>query len=631
MYLKVQLEFYLGLTTQHCQQLAHVGVAGLILAGAGGSLATAAVCGSIAALAASSISGIWKRISTKDPTQAAAIERVAKLIEKDQRWVSVFGPDDIDMETVTRACDVIAKYGALYWPQPDAVARVVGAEGKWPDAVAAHVVDAIVEREPSAVFLCAKTGETFAREIALKAVASALSAAVSEQSYFKTLQPDLMMETLGVVGEVRADVLAIGDNLSSFVHALGQINLELFRLGIIDEKLDALRVAQEAARRESRDGHEETHALLRQLLAQQQTKQPVALPDPASEQTYVQAIEGLLAASGGARKRAAEKLTATPPDPDGALVELRQLAAQGEDGVQDAAQTYREIGVVAFFTNTQESLGAWKRVTELAPDDADAYNQLGHLYRRLGDLFAAEKAYKEVLSLGHQSADKMLLAVAYGNLGLIEKTRGNLDAAEAYHKKSLAIEKELGRKEGMASDYGNLGLIEKTRGNLDAAEAYLKKSLSLNEALGRKEGMANQYGNLGLIEQTRGNLEAAETYLKKSLAIEIELGRKEGMASDYGNLGLIEQTRGNLEAAEAYLKKSLAIEKELGRKEGMANAYGNLGGVEKTRGNLDAACLYWRKAHDLFAQIGMPHMAERVAAQLRDAGCDDPSGEAGAP
>ena len=39
---------------------------------------------------------------------------------------------------------------------------------------------------------------------------------------------------------------------------------------------------------------------------------------------------------------------------------------------------------------------------------------------------------------------------------------------------------------------------------------------------------------------------------------------------------------------------------------------GNLGILAKTRGDLDAARGYWRRSVDLFAEIGVPHMVERV-------------------
>jgi len=76
------------------------------------------------------------------------------------------------------------------------------------------------------------------------------------------------------------------------------------------------------------------------------------------------------------------------------------------------------------------------------------------------------------------------MANAYGNLGIVYKTRGDLKAAEDMHKKALAINEELGRKEGMANAYGNLGIVYNARGDLKAAEGMYKKALAIFTSIG---------------------------------------------------------------------------------------------------------------------------------------------------
>ena len=310
------------------------------------------------------------------------------------------------------------------------------------------------------------------------------------------------------------------------------------------------------------------------------------------------------------------------------IAEEKELA--GSEANKQAAEAWRHIGALAFLHDTEKALRAYAKSTELDPDDPDGWNQLGHLQMRVGNLDAAEKSFKKVLSLGNRSIDKAVIAAATGNLGLIHRTRGDLDTAEEMHLKSLEIETELGCKEGMASVYGNLGLIHRTRDDLDTAEEMHRKALEINQDLGRKEGMANQYGNLGLIHGRRGDLEKAEEMLRKSLEIHKDLGHKEGMASVYGNLGLIHGRRGDLEKAEEMLRKSLEINQDLGRKEGMASDYGNLGVVEKERGNTKKACDFLRRARDLFAEIGMAPEVEKTNRLMTEAGCEgiDKSGGA---
>ncbi|MCP4555921.1 MAG: tetratricopeptide repeat protein, partial [Herbaspirillum sp.] len=162
---------------------------------------------------------------------------------------------------------------------------------------------------------------------------------------------------------------------------------------------------------------------------------------------------------------------------------FQEVASRKENDVQETAALYRHLGAIAFLDNTHKAQKAYRRATELEPNNADGWNQLGHLLDRSGELTEAEKAYRRVEGIGTATGDLFLLAVAYNNLGIIYQTRGDLDQAEAMYRKSLEINETLGQKEGIASAYGNLGNIYQTRGDLDQAEAMYRKSLEINETL----------------------------------------------------------------------------------------------------------------------------------------------------
>jgi tetratricopeptide (TPR) repeat protein len=277
----------------------------------------------------------------------------------------------------------------------------------------------------------------------------------------------------------------------------------------------------------------------------------------------------------------------------GVAAEARQA---GKEASISEAEALRHLGSLAFLHDTQKAFIAYKRSTELDPESLDGWNQLGHLYRRIGELEKAENAYRTLQKLSLLQQNREGEAAALGNLGIVYQVCGDLERAIEYHEESLAIEKKLGRKESIANDYGNLGNVYRIRGELDRAIEYHEKSLTIEKELGRKEGMASDYGNLGNVYQIRGDLNRAIDYYEKSLALNRELGRKEGMASDYGNLGNVYRICGELDCAIEYHEKSLTIEKELRRKEGMANQYGNLGNVYQIRGDLEHASDCYEKS-----------------------------------
>ncbi|MFZ1851648.1 MAG: tetratricopeptide repeat protein [Nitrosomonas sp.] len=254
-----------------------------------------------------------------------------------------------------------------------------------------------------------------------------------------------------------------------------------------------------------------------------------------------------------------------------------KVRQKGKDANLGEATALRHLGSLAFLHDTQKALDAYSRSTALEPDNIGGWNQLGHLYLRIGELDQSENAFMTVLKFA--GSDQEGQAIAFGNLGLVYQTRSELDQAINYYSKSLAIHEVLGKKEGMAVNYGNLGTVYKIRGELDRAIDYHRQALAIHEALGAKEGAANQYGNLGLVYQINGKNDQAIDYHRKALIQNEALGNKEGMAAAYGNLGLAYQTGGKLDRAIEYWKKSLALFTEIGMQPQMMQVQSLLDGV----------------------------------------------------
>lgn len=212
----------------------------------------------------------------------------------------------------------------------------------------------------------------------------------------------------------------------------------------------------------------------------------------------------------------------------GVAAEAKQ---EGKKASIKEAEALRHLGSLAFLHDTQKALTAYQRSTELDPDNLDGWNNLGHLYQRIGELEKAENAYTTVQKLSLLQLNRAGEAAAYGNLGVIYWTRGELNRTIEYYEKSLVMNQELGNREGMAVNYGNLGGVYQIHGDLDRAIEYYEKALVIDEELKHKAGMACDYGNLGLVYQTRGDLECAIEFHGKALAMDEKLGHKEGMAS----------------------------------------------------------------------------------------------------
>jgi len=189
-----------------------------------------------------------------------------------------------------------------------------------------------------------------------------------------------------------------------------------------------------------------------------------------------------------------------------------------------AAQDWIDVGNIAYYTDTQKALSAYKRASQLDPVNPEVRKRLGYIQSRLGKLEKALQAFEQVHKLAGK--DKAIQAVASSNLGNIYQIRGELNKAEELYLKSLEIDKTLGRQQGMAISFCNLGNIYDIRGDLDKAEEFYLKSLDINKALGRQRGMASRSDNLGNLYYKRGELDKACSYWQQSLEPYTNIGKK---------------------------------------------------------------------------------------------------------
>ncbi len=118
---------------------------------------------------------------------------------------------------------------------------------------------------------------------------------------------------------------------------------------------------------------------------------------------------------------------------------FQEITTRHEVSIKEASAAYRHLGAITYLSDTDKSLNAYRRATELDPNSAVAWNQLGHLFRRTGKLDEAKAAYHRVEAIGTESKDLKWSAIAQGNLGIPYQTRGELDQAEAMYRKSLSL------------------------------------------------------------------------------------------------------------------------------------------------------------------------------------------------
>jgi tetratricopeptide (TPR) repeat protein len=144
-------------------------------------------------------------------------------------------------------------------------------------------------------------------------------------------------------------------------------------------------------------------------------------------------------------------------------VAQQQTAAAGS-AREAAAQTWRELGALAYTRSTEAALAAYRQAAALAPGDAWTWIEISRLERQAGHLERAEEAARRAREAAAAAGGERGEAVAEHELGVIHMARGDLAAAEAAF---MAYQRTSEKLAG--SDPGERGLAAGPVGELGEA------------------------------------------------------------------------------------------------------------------------------------------------------------------
>ncbi len=160
-------------------------------------------------------------------------------------------------------------------------------------------------------------------------------------------------------------------------------------------------------------------------------------------------------------------------------------------------------------------------------DDVGAimtYRQLGKYYRDNARFSDAIAVHQDGLNLALRNLDTIEIAQAYNNLGTDFRRIGVLSEASSYHYQALsytdayskANEPGMGMKNKVVSLNG-LGNICRTLGYYDEAEKYFRRALKDEIRLSSSIGQAINYANIGTIFEYREQYDSARVYYEYSM------------------------------------------------------------------------------------------------------------------
>jgi tetratricopeptide (TPR) repeat protein len=205
------------------------------------------------------------------------------------------------------------------------------------------------------------------------------------------------------------------------------------------------------------------------------------------------------------------------------------------------------------------AIALYEKILALAPELAEAHNNLGVGLAKLGRFAEAEAAYRRAIAI------KADYPQACFNLGIALAAMRRFDVAEPMYRRAIALNPDF------AAAYRNLGITLTGLGRLAEAEAACRAAIGLDphdwEA----------HVTLGNALKSLGRPGDAEIMLRRSLAL------NPSNAQAYSSLGTVQQDLGKAGEAEASFRQAIAIRPDF------AGAYNNLGLALKESGRIDEA------------------------------------------
>lgn len=258
-----------------------------------------------------------------------------------------------------------------------------------------------------------------------------------------------------------------------------------------------------------------------------------------------------------------------------------------------------------------EAEAEFRRVIQLDPDYAEAYNNLGNTLFYQGKLDEAAANYERALQLWPTFAN------AHCNLANIHKEQGKLDQAEAGYRHALKLSPHL------PDAHNNLGTTLVEQGRLEEAEACYRQAVLLRpdflEALNSlgdvlreqrrfeealaicqhllrlRPDYAEAYNTIGNTLKDQDKLEDALAQYQQALRL------KPDMAQVHVNVGLVLALQGKPEEALESYRRSLYY------KPNYAEAYNGMGTVLRDQGKMQESLVCYQKAVQLKPDYAEAH------------------------
>ncbi|WMN07159.1 ATP-binding protein [Marivirga arenosa] len=201
--------------------------------------------------------------------------------------------------------------------------------------------------------------------------------------------------------------------------------------------------------------------------------------------------------------------------------------------------------------------------------------QLGHIYKKTGDLEKSFSHYIQGLREAEKQGDNKRIALIYSSLGTLYRVSEDYDKAIKHYKLGINYLRKGKTKSdstNLAKSLMNTGEFYRILGKYDSANLYFEESAIIFQQIDYLMGTAYTIGNMGLVHAQKGEHQIAKIKMDSASAILEKLEDFYPIAVYDTYLADIYKENNDLERAIEYAKHSLKIAEENSLKEQIRDA-----------------------------------------------------------
>jgi CHAT domain-containing protein/tetratricopeptide (TPR) repeat protein len=236
------------------------------------------------------------------------------------------------------------------------------------------------------------------------------------------------------------------------------------------------------------------------------------------------------------------------------------------------------------------------RSTRNREQEATVLNNIGLLYRTLGELNEALEFFNQSLTIRRELGDLRGEAISLNHLGRVHVALGEIQKGLDLYEQALALERARGSRRTEANTLSNMGAVYYELGEIERALDFYNQSLPLYEAVNGRPREALALTSIGAIYFSRGEDEKALEFYERALGVQQRLKSRSGIAQTRLQIGLLYAKLGEKEKAFDYLNQALEFGRKIGNRYTEAEALTVIGEVYYNAGEKQKALEHFNQA-----------------------------------